>query len=179
MTITTRYFMDSWIIGIILAVVEVIITTAAGFIITSILKKKAAEREELEKLREEKRAAGEQQRCELVKSAIHEEVVQLEQDLTKKSVERHAELKDEIKGVKNEIDTINNDLTSMKRTMQKDTRRSLRQDAAFYIKRGWATGQEKTEYDELYWCYHNLGKNGVVDSDHAKVMALPEAPEGE
>ena len=67
----------------------------------------------------------------------------------------------------------------MKKTMQKDTRRSLRQDAAKYIQRGWASGQEKTEYDELYWCYHNLGRNGVVDSDHEKVMALPEAPEGD
>lgn len=172
--------MEAWIVGLIMGAVELIITTVLGLIIKSWWNKKQKEKEELEQLREEKRATGEQQRCELVKSAIHEEVVQLERDLTKKSIERHAELKDEIKSVKNEVDTINNDLTSMKKTMQKDTRRSLRQDAEMYIKRGWATGQEKTEYDELYWCYHNLGKNGVVDSDHNKVMELPEnPPEGE
>ena len=171
--------METWIIGIILAAVEVAITTAAAFIVTAILKKKAAEKEELEKLREEKRAAGEQHRCELVKAAIHEEVIQLEKDLTQKSIERHKDIKDEIQSVKEEVDTVKADLGSMKKTMQKDTRRSLRQDAAFYIRRGWATGQEKTEYDELYWCYHNLGKNGVVDSDHEKVMKLPESPEGE
>lgn len=42
------------------------------------------------------------------------------------------------------------DMDLMKRGMQKDIRRSLRQDASFYISRGWATAQEKTEYDELY-----------------------------
>ena len=65
----------------------------------------------------------------------------------------------------------------MKKTMQKDVRRSLRQDGDMYVRRGWASHQEKTEYDELYWAYHNLGRNGVMDSLHDKVMDLPTEPQ--
>jgi len=171
--------METWIVGIIIAVVNTVITTIAGLIIKHLWDKKQKEKEELEALREEKRAAGEQKRCELVKTAVHDEVVQLEDKVKEEFVKSRTEAKEDIQGVKQEVDNINKDLTSMKKTMQKDTRRSLRQDAELYIKRGWATGQEKTEYDELYWCYHNLGKNGVVDSDHKKVMELPDAPKGE
>lgn len=171
--------METWIVGIIIAVVNTVITTIAGLIIKHLWDKKQKEKEELEALREEKRAAGERKRCEIVKLAVHDEVVQLEDKVKEEFVKSRTEAKEDIQGVKTEVDNINKDLTSMKKTMQKDTRRSLRQDADLYIKRGWATGQEKTEYDELYWCYHNLGKNGVVDSDHRKVMELPDAPKGE
>lgn len=96
-------------------------------------------------MREQKRQAAEQKRCDDMKTSIHEE-----------------------------FKPVIADMDLMKKAMQKDIRRSLRQDAVYYIKRGWASHQEKTEYDELYWCYHNLGKNGVVDHDHDKVMNLPE-----
>lgn len=171
--------MEAWVVGLIMGAIELIITTVLGLIIKAWWNKKQKEKEELEALREEKRTAGEQKRCELVKLTVHDEVIQLEDRVKEEFVKSRTEAKEDIQGVKQEVDNINNDLTSMKKTMQKDTRRSLRQDAELYIKRGWATGQEKTEYDELYWCYHNLGKNGVVDSDHKKVMELPEAPKGE
>ena len=58
--------------------------------------------------------------------------------------------------------------------MQKDIRRSIRQDGKLLSDRGWASQQEKTEFDELYWAYHNLGRNGVVDALHDQVMHLPE-----
>ena len=73
-----------------------------------------------------------------------------------------------------EIKPINEDLGTLKTAMQKDIRRSIRQDGKLLIDRGWATQQEKTEFDELYWAYHNLGKNGVVDALHDQVMHLPE-----
>ena len=75
------------------------------------------------------------------------------------------------------IEHIDEDLDLMKKTMQKDVRRSLRQDGDMYVRRGWASHQEKTEYDELYWAYHNLGRNGVMDSLHDKVMDLPTEPQ--
>ena len=96
-------------------------------------------------MRERNRQAAEDKRCNDMKTSIHEE-----------------------------FKPVIADMDLMKKAMQKDIRRSLRQDAALYIRRGWASHQEKTEYDELYWCYHNLGKNGVVDHDHEKVMNLPE-----
>lgn len=171
--------MEGWIVGLIMGAIELVITTILGLIIKTWWNKKQKEKEELEKLREEKRTTSEQKRCELVKLAVHEEVIQLENKVKEEFKESRKEAKEDIREVKQEVENINNDLISMKKTMQKDTRRSLRQDADLYIKRGWATSQEKTEYDELYWCYHNLGKNGVVDSDHKKVMELPDAPKGE
>lgn len=142
--------MNEWIIGIIAVVGEVVVTTITGLIVQHLWKKRVKEKEELEALREKERVAAEQNRCELVKQSIH----------------------DELKPLREDVDL-------MKHSMQKDIRRSLRQDAQFYRNRGYATHQEKTEFDELYWAYHNLGKNGVVDHDHDEVMSLPEEPKGE
>lgn len=134
-----------WIIGVVLTLVEGGLATILGLWIKKKWDANTKEREELEELREQKRAAAENKRCEDMKASIHKE-----------------------------FEPVIADMDLMKKTMQKDTRRSLRQDATHYIKRGWASHQEKTEYDELYWCYHNLGKNGVVDHDHDRVMHLPE-----
>ena len=162
----------AWIVGIILIVVQLVITTVVGLIIKTKWDKRQKEKEELEELREKQRTLAENNRCEIVKRTIADEM----SDMKK-------EFKEDLKNVQTEfkadIQPLCDDIDKMKKTMQKDTRRSLRQDARTYIKRGWVTGQEKTEYDELYWCYHNLGKNGVVDSDHEKVMNLPEDAEGE
>lgn len=51
---------------------------------------------------------------------------------------------------KKELAPISQDMDLMKRTMQKDVRRSLRQDGKMYCDRGYASQQEKTEFDELY-----------------------------
>lgn len=90
--------------------------------------------------------------------------------------QRSEELKNTIK---EEFKPLNADVELIKKAMQKDMRRSLRQDGSFYIKRGYASMQEKTEYDELYRAYHPLGKNGVVDKMYSDVMQLPEEPKGE
>lgn len=91
----------------------------------------------------------------------------------------HAEMGEMKKEFKQELKPIFEDMELMKRTMQKDVRRSLRQDGKMYCDRGYASQQEKTEFDELYWAYHNLGKNGVVDSLHDRVMNLPDEPKGD
>jgi len=163
--------MDSWIVALIVAVVQTVVTTIAGTIVGLVIKNKwekhKAEQEELDKLREEKRAAGEAQRCNLVKTAVHEEVQQLET----KVKDEFTNLRKDFNG---ELQPICNDIDLMKRAMQKDVRRSLRKDGKKLLDRGWATQLEKTEFDELYWAYHNLGRNGVVDALHTQVMNLPE-----
>lgn len=142
--------MQGWIVGIICTVAELVITTVVGFLLKRWWDKREEEKKELERLREEQRARVEQARCETVKQSLH-----------------------------NELKPIKQDMLLMKRAMQKDIRRSLRQDAQLYRNRGYASHQEKTEFDELYWVYHNLGKNGVVDRDHEDVMNLPEQRQGE
>ena len=136
---------ETWILGIVLVVVELAITTVVGLVITKWWNKKEKDKEELETLRENARAEQENARCKAVKDSIHEELTPIREDL---------------------------DL--MKKGMQKDLRRSLRQDGEKYLKRGWASHQEKTEFDELYWSYHNLGRNGVVDNLHERIMQLPD-----
>lgn len=148
-----------WITGLALIVIELTITTIVGLIIKSKWDKRQKEKEELERLREEQRTRADNSRCELVKTTIHEEMEDLAEDFKK------------------ELAPISQDMDLMKRTMQKDVRRSLRQDGKMYCDRGYASQQEKTEFDELYWAYHNLGRNGVVDSLHDRVMQLPDEPE--
>lgn len=164
--------MDNWVLGLILVVGQTIITTAIGFIVTKILTKKAQEKEELEKLREEKRASAENQRCQLVKETIHEEIEQLEDKLTKNSTQRHTELKEEIR-------TLGEDLGLVKKGLQNDLYIDLVHLHDDYVNRGYATRDDKRDYDNLYINYHNLGQNGIADGMHAKVMGLPEAPKGE
>lgn len=163
--------MEGWVIGIIVAAIQTIVTTIIGTILGLIIKNKweknKKERNELDKLREEKRAANESKRCEVVKQAVHEEV----QKLDEKVMDEFKQLTTNFNG---ELQPICGDIDLMKRAMQKDVRRSLRQDGKDLVDRGWATQQEKTEFDELYWAYHNLGKNGVVDALHDEVMHLPE-----
>ena len=148
-----------WITGLVLIVIELTVTTVVGLIIKTKWDKRQKEKEELERLREEERCRADHERCELVKTTIHEEMEELAADFKK------------------ELAPISEDMDLMKKTMQKDVRRSLRQDGKMYIDRGYASQKEKTEFDELYWAYHNLGRNGVVDSLHDRVMQLPDEPE--
>lgn len=152
--------MDASIWQIVIAfIISIVIETTIGTIVGVLIKrqfdKRQEEKKQLEELKENQRVQENNKRCEVVKTTIHNEMEGMK-----------AEFKADIK-------PLQDDLVLMKKTMQKDTRRSLRQDADIYIKRGWVSAQEKTEYDELYWCYHNLGRNGVVDADHDAVMHLP------
>lgn len=131
-------------------------------VITAWFNKKAKEREELEKLRTEKH---EQE----VKKLVEQETGKLETTMDKK-------FEDMDKKMTKELDDIDEELLVMKKAQQKDVRRSLRQDGKMFKERGWASDQEKEEFDELYWSYHNLGKNGVVDQLHKEILELPSTP---
>lgn len=150
-----------WMIAVVVLVGETIITTIVGLIIGTWWNKKQKEKEELAKLREEARVNADNERCSKMQSTIHDEMGEMKKEF------------------KHELKPISDDMELMKKTMQKDVRRSLRQDGKMYCDRGYASQQEKTEFDELYWAYHNLGKNGVVDSLHGRVMQLPDEPKGD
>lgn len=147
-----------WLVGV---AVDAIVGTVIGIVVHHYYNKRQKEKAELEALREEKRAAQEEKRCSVTKEAVHAEMMDMKVEL------------------KSDIKPLQEDLDLMKKTMQKDVRRSLRQDGKMYIDRQYASQQEKTEFDELYWAYHNLGKNGVVDRLHDEVMGLPDEPKGD
>lgn len=153
--------MPDWAWAIIVLTGETVITTIVGLIIKKWWDKKEKDKEELIKLREAQKEIQEEKRCSEMRDAVHAEIIDMKFEL------------------KNDIKPLQNDLDLMKKTMQKDTRRSLRQDGKMYCDRGYASPQEKTEFDELYWAYHNLGKNGVVDRLHEEVMSLPDEPKGD
>ena len=159
----------TWILGVVLVLIQTALTTILGLIIKKFWDKKNAERDELEKLREEKRQEEQNKSCNAMKAAVHTEVVELEGRLNKQSDERFAEVKE--------------DICLLKDGLQKDLYVDLcnihdqynaRVKAGGFISRG-----EKTEYDKIYWSYHKLGKNGVADGMHKAVMEMPESPKGE
>lgn len=41
---------------------------------------------------------------------------------------------------------------------------------------GYCPTDEKADFENLYQSYHQLGKNGVMDANREKLLALPEAP---
>ena len=159
--------MDGWITGIIVAAIQTIVTTIIGLVINSKWNKQKKEKIEFEQLKEERRIQEEVNRVETVKLAVQQEIEKLDEKVSNEFNQLRSDFNAEIK-------PINEDLSTLKTAMQKDIRRSIRQDGKLLIDRGWATQQEKTEFDELYWAYHNLGRNGVVDALHDQVMHLPE-----
>lgn len=146
---------------IVSTVVETAICTIVGLVIKHKWNKHQAEKQRLEELESENFSNAEDKRCEAMKETIYEQMKEMRE------------------GFKQDITPLKNDVELMKKGMQKDIRRSLRQDGEAMVKRGYATQLEKTEFDELYWSYHNLGRNGVMDSLYEQVMGLPNTPKGE
>ena len=156
--------MNTWnivIAFVVSTVVETAIVTIVGLVIKHKWNKHQAEKQRLEELEAENLSNAEDKRCEAMKETIHQQMKEMRE------------------GFKQDIIPLKNDVELMKKGMQKDIRRSLRQDGEAMVKKGYATQLEKTEFDELYLSYHNLGRNGVMDSLYEQVMSLPNTPKGE
>lgn len=166
----------TWILGIVLVLIQTGLTTALGLVIKRIWDKKEAEKKELEELRERQRVEAEQGRCNIVKETVHQEIKELEQNLTNKSDARYEQLKNVYTGLQEDVNLLKDGL-------QKDLYVDLCNIYDQYKTRikngGFISRGEKTEYDKIYWSYHNLGKNGVADKMHNEVMNMPEEPKGE
>lgn len=65
---------------------------------------------------------------------------------------------------------------TLKLGVQALLRNELMQGYKCFIKQGWIDISDKQNYDNMYQCYHNLGKNGVMDSMYEKIMQLPTTP---
>lgn len=50
----------------------------------------------------------------------------------------------------------------------------LLQGYRFYEEKGFAEYDDRSNMENMYNAYHNLGKNGVMDDMHHKFMQLPE-----
>lgn len=162
--------MEGWIMGLIAAGVQTAVTTIVGTIVGLIIKARwtrtKKEQTELAELREEKRKREEDER----ESKIAEKV-QGQLKIFETKVD--AEFKDLSNEFNTQLNVVHKDVECLKNAMQKDIRRSLRQDSGLFLSRRYASQEEKTDFDELYVAYHQLGTNGVMDRQHEDVMALP------
>ena len=58
--------------------------------------------------------------------------------------------------------------------MQAILRDRLLQAYRHYEDKGFADYDDRSNIENMYSAYHNLGKNGVMDDMHKKFMLLPE-----
>lgn len=103
------------------------------------------------------------------KSKKHIELVRKE-----KQEELRVVLKQELTPVKEEIKVIKEDVNLVKSGLQKDLYIDLAKIYKEYRKKGFATLEEKRDYDSLYQAYHSLGQNGIADGMHDYIMNMRE-----
>lgn len=61
----------------------------------------------------------------------------------------------------------------LKKGVQALLRNNLLNQHDTYIKKGYISIADKENYDNMYKCYHDLGKNGVMDNCYKEIMSLP------
>ena len=69
--------------------------------------------------------------------------------------------------------SIKEDLLLLKKANQAIIRAELRKRYNEAIKAGYVGYEDKEDFEFLYNCYHNLGKNGVMDECYKVLMELP------
>lgn len=67
-------------------------------------------------------------------------------------------------------------IRSVKRGVQALLRDRLLQGYKFYRQQGWADEDDRTNLENVYVQYHNLGANGVMEDLRTKFLALPADP---
>ena len=75
--------------------------------------------------------------------------------------------------IANKIKTNKSDDTAIRKGLQALLRNQLIQAHDHYIKLGYIEVNDKANFSNMYTCYHNLGKNGVMDVIYKEVMELP------
>lgn len=96
-------------------------------------------------------------------------------------------VKDIKKSINEPITKIDEKVTDLKALVEKNdslqnqSLQSLLRDRLLYNyeayeKLGYASISEKDNWENMYQKYHALGKNGVMDGVHDKIMLLPEKP---
>jgi len=68
-------------------------------------------------------------------------------------------------------------IRSVKRGVQALLRDRLIQGYKFYRVQGWADEDDRSNLENIYVQYHNLGANGVMDNLRGKFLALPLGPQ--
>lgn len=97
----------------------------------------------------------------------HEEVV------SKLLQDGIASLNSKINEIDNKVDSQGKSLKPLTRGMQALLRDRLLQEAKAANDLGFATLEQKQNFENMYLQYHNLGSNGVMDVVRDKYLSLP------
>ena len=78
--------------------------------------------------------------------------------------------------VKEAVAPMENDLKLLKAGVQDGCRNDLEQIVAKADSQKWLSRYDKDRFEHTYDSYHNLGKNGIMDSSRKRILELPERP---
>ena len=95
-------------------------------------------------------------------------------------------VKEELKPLHSEIECIGKDVKELQESdkAQKESLQSILRDRLYELNsvcfhKGFATLEERENFENMYQKYHNLGMNGVMDDIHKKFFKLPIEKEEE
>lgn len=78
--------------------------------------------------------------------------------------------------VEEAVAPMKNDLKLLKAGVQDGCRNDLEQMVAKADSQKWLSRYDKDRFEHTYDSYHNLGKNGIMDSSRERILKLPERP---
>lgn len=71
------------------------------------------------------------------------------------------------------LEIIEQDNKVIKKGLQSELKVELREKYNYWIRKGYASSTVREDLEAIYWSYHNLGRNGVMDDLRDKFLALP------
>lgn len=71
------------------------------------------------------------------------------------------------------VGTGKKEIRALKKGMQALLRDRLLQSYRYYVEKGYATAEERDNWENMYRQYHALGENGVMDNLREKLLDLP------
>lgn len=97
----------------------------------------------------------------------------------KKQAEQKKQIEEQnkkIQDLKNDVDGLREDIELLKQGTQALLRNQLYETSDRFNDKGYATVEEKNNFENMYKKYHNLGKNGVMDNLYEAVLDMPTNP---
>ena len=142
---------------LIISGVTIVVSTAISTIIPTLIKRS------FEKYFKQKDEAAQKQKQNLLE---YEEM---------KEKERRDKIVEEIESsLKESLTPVLESLELLKKGEQASLRSQLQECYNEWYPKKYCPDEIKREFENMYMSYHNLGKNGIMDSKREKLMQLPE-----
>ena len=100
----------------------------------------------------------------------------LDKKLDEKIIPLFELFKGELLDIKNTVSNVSNDVQLLKKGVQVTCRNDLEDLYDKVEKDGYCSKDDKNRFGATYEAYHNLGKNGIMDSKFTKIASMNERP---